>query len=40
MNHELGINLSLNKAIIIDLLSIIILYLIGNYKFNKKDIRG
>ena len=40
MNKELGISLSLNKGIIIDVLSIMIFYIIGNLIFIKKDIRN
>lgn len=40
MNKELGINLSQNNGIIILLVSIIVLYLISNYVFNKKDIKN
>ncbi len=40
MNKSLGINLSLNRGVVIDTLFIIIFYLIGNHKFNKKDIKN
>jgi len=40
MNNELGINLNLKKGIIIDILSIIIFYALGNFIFIKKDIRN
>ena len=40
MNKELNTSLSINRAIIIDFIYTIIFYLIGNYKFNKKDIKN
>ena len=40
MNSELGINLNVNNGIIILTLSTIILYLITNATFNKKDIKN
>lgn len=40
MNRELGINLSLNRGIIIDIVSMLIFYLLGNRKFIKKDIKN
>ncbi len=39
MNKNLGTNLSLKKGIIIDVLSMFILYFLGNKKFIKKDIK-
>lgn len=39
-NKELGLHLSLNRGIIIDIIYMIILYILGNYKFNKKDIKS
>ncbi len=40
MNQELGINLSINKAIIIDFIYLIIFYYLGCKKFMKKDIKN
>ena len=40
INDELNTSLNLNKAIIINFINIIIFYIIGNYKFNKKDIKN
>ena len=40
MNNALNTNLSLNKGIIMDILFIILFYIFGNYKFNKKDIKN
>ena len=40
INDELNTSLNLNKAIIINFINIIIFYIIGNYKFNIKDIKN
>ena len=40
MNHELGTHLSINRAILIDLIYSMVFYIIGLVKFNKKDIKG
>lgn len=40
MNRELGINLNIYKGIVIDLLTMIIFYILGNRKFIKKDIKS
>ena len=40
MNQELGINLNINKAIIIDFIYLIIFYYLGCKKFMKKDIKN
>lgn len=39
-NRELGVHLSMNRGIIIDVLYMIILLVLGTYKFIKKDIKG
>ena len=40
MNRELGVHLSLNRGIIIDLVFIFIFFIVGIVKFNKKDIKS
>lgn len=40
MNKELGINLSINRGVIINLVYMFIIYFIGNYIFTKKDIKN
>lgn len=40
INNDLGVNLSMNRGVIIDIIYMIIFYLIGNYKFIKKDIKS
>ena len=40
MNNELNIHLSLNRGVLIDSIFIVILYIVGNHKFNKKDIKN
>lgn len=40
MNRELNINLNINKAIVMNAIYTIIFYFVGNYKFNKKDIKN
>ena len=40
MNLELGTNLCIRNGIIIDSISMILFYVYGNYKFNKKDIKN
>ena len=40
MNSELGIHLSIYRAVIIDIVYSIIFFVIGLVKFNKKDIKG
>ena len=40
MNKEFGINLSLKRGVIIDCICIVIMYFLGNRKFNKKDIKN
>ena len=39
INNDLGVHLSLYRGIVIDIVYMIIFYLIGNYKFIKKDIK-
>jgi ABC-2 type transport system permease protein len=40
MNKELGINLSINRGAIINMIYTFVIYLIGNYIFIKKDIKS
>ena len=40
LNRELGIHLSLNRGIIIDIIFVIIMFIFGSIKFNKKDIKN
>ncbi len=40
MNKELGINLSINRGVIINMIYTFVIYLIGNYIFIKKDIKS
>ena len=40
INNELQVNLSLNRGILIDIIYMIIFYIIGSYKFIKKDIKS
>lgn len=40
MNKELGIHLSINRGVIINLVYMFVIYLIGNYIFIKKDIKS
>ena len=40
MNKELGINLSVNRGVIINMIYTFVIYLIGNYIFIKKDIKS
>ena len=40
MNSELGINLNIYKGITIDIITMFILYFLGNRKFIKKDIKA
>ena len=40
MNSELGVNLSLNRGLIIDFIFTLIFLVIGIYKFSKKDIKN
>lgn len=40
LNHDLSINLSLNKGIIIDFIYMLLLFLLGIKKFIKKDIKS
>ena len=38
MNKELGIHLSINKGVVINIIYMFVIYCIGNYIFTKKDI--
>lgn len=40
MNRELGLHLSINNGVVIDLIYIVIIYIIGNFIFIKKDIKN
>lgn len=40
MNKELGIHLSINRGVIINNIYMIVIYLLGNYIFVKKDIKS
>ena len=40
INNSLNVHLSLNRGIIIDFIFIFMFYFLGNYKFNKKDIKN
>lgn len=40
MNSELGIHLSLYRGIIIDIIYFVLFFILGLYKFNKKDIKN
>ena len=40
MNKELSINLNISRGILINSISIMIMFILGMYKFNKKDIKS